>query len=555
MTGTIESVRRRKTLGPRKRSVRPILEGLEDRMLLYATSGGSWVFPSRITYSFAPDGTSVGGVSSNLFATLNAVAPTATWQATFEKAAALWSSYANINLALVSDSGASIGAAGNEQDDPRFGDIRFAMIPQQMSTLAYALLPSPLNGGSDAGDIVFNSNIAWKINNNYDVETVALHEIGHALGLEHSAISSAVMYAYYNGMKQAPTTDDISGIRSIYGAYPADQTTNISFTTATDITAQTDANQQIAIGNLNLSGPTDEDWFYVTVPSGTSGSMTVSMQSTNLSSVSPRLGIWNSAKVSVASGSLVNVYGGTETLTLTGVTAGQGFYIRASAASSPGAFGAYGLLVNFGSVAQPPIAPPNTVVLSQPDMGGGSSNDSTAPGGLSAVITEMKNAESHLYDSRLASLLTIELDATLLMVALAGRNAKGANVYGDLLQVELSATLAVLLGNVSAVAKNLDTFFADVFQVGDLAGYADALTVSQVSGAAAQFGHADAHDHAHALNHAGPSQPVIPGGSTVSVVVNLHNHNHNTAPTHRNGENHHIATTPAPRSHRHWHSR
>ena len=54
------------------RSARPLLENLEDRVLLYSTYGGDWAYGSRITYSFAPDGTSIGGTPSVLFQTLNA---------------------------------------------------------------------------------------------------------------------------------------------------------------------------------------------------------------------------------------------------------------------------------------------------------------------------------------------------------------------------------------------------------------------------------------------------------------------------------------------------
>jgi hypothetical protein len=335
-----------------------------------------------------------------------------------------------------------------------------------------------------------------------------------------------VRYAYYNGMKQAPTTDDISGIRSIYGAYPADQTTNISFTTATDITAQTDANQQIAIGNLNLSGPTDEDWFYVTVPSGTSGSMTVSMQSTNLSSVSPRLGIWNSAKVSVASGSLVNVYGGTETLTLTGVTAGQGFYIRASAGSSPGAFGAYGLLVNMGSVTQPPIAPPNTVVLSQPDMGGGSSNDS-----LPVTVGRMKDALNHLSTSPFQSVTTIVNDGLALMGILASHDATASDPYQN-----LSGTMSALVkGDVPGFVTHLNQFFADVIQTGSMTSYGDFLTVGDLKAATAQYG------HGQSSQHAAVDPPVIASGSTATVVVNLHGGGNGTS----KAKAHLVLTPPA----------
>src|SRR5204863_8088450 len=99
------------------RAARPSLEGLEDRLLLYATLGGQWTYGSRITYSFMPDGTSVGGTPSALFQTLNAKYATATWQQQIEQAASLWENVAGVNLALVSDNGAAVGTRGNQQDD------------------------------------------------------------------------------------------------------------------------------------------------------------------------------------------------------------------------------------------------------------------------------------------------------------------------------------------------------------------------------------------------------------------------------------------------------
>ena len=286
----------------RQRALRPRPEALEDRILLYSSLGDKWTYDSRITYSFMPDGTSVGGVPSALFQTLNANYPTATWEQQIEQAATIWeTSGSNINLALVSDGGEAVGTAGNQQDDPRFGDIRIGAIPLAAGVLAITFLPPPANGGTDAGDILLNSNINWQINSNYDLMTVVAHEFGHALGLgDESTDSSAVMYGTYNGIKQALDSDDIAGIESIYGtrqfdAYNNGSTHDNSPFTATNLNSKIGSNAQIAVPSLDITTAGDSEWFYVNVPSTTNGKMTVTVQSSNLSSLSPSLAVYNSS--------------------------------------------------------------------------------------------------------------------------------------------------------------------------------------------------------------------------------------------------------------------
>lgn len=92
--------------------------------------------------------------------------------------------------------------------------------------LAHAWYPSPPNPETIAGNIEFDDEEIWEIGNpgaGMDVFSVALHEMGHALGLGHSDDINAVMYQYiwpntvYTGLR----ADDIAGIQSIYASAPA----------------------------------------------------------------------------------------------------------------------------------------------------------------------------------------------------------------------------------------------------------------------------------------------------------------------------------------------
>jgi hypothetical protein len=54
--------------------------------------------------------------------------------------------------------------------------------------------------------------------NQFDVETVALHELGHIIGLGHSSVAGSVMFPTVsaNFTKRALTADDISGAKALY---------------------------------------------------------------------------------------------------------------------------------------------------------------------------------------------------------------------------------------------------------------------------------------------------------------------------------------------------
>jgi hypothetical protein len=363
----------------RDRRIRPRLEGLEERVLLYSALGDQWTFDSRITYSFMPDGTSVGGVPSALFQTLNKNYPTSSWELQIEDAASLWENVTNVNLALVPDGGEADGTPGNQQDDPRFGDIRIGAVPLAAGTLAITFDPPPANGGTDAGDILLNSNVNWQIGSNYDLMTVVAHEFGHSLGLGESTVSQAVMYGTYNGIKQALASDDIAGIQSIYGTRQFDQFNNAgqrdnTYFTATNINSFITSNAQIAIPSLDITTSGDSEWFFVNVPATTSGTMSVTVQSSNLSSLTPKLQVYSQSLSLIGQATATSYFGATISVTAN-VQSGEGLYFKVLAASGPGPIGGYGLLVNFGSRSQAPIQPPNTVVAQQPDQDGGATSN------------------------------------------------------------------------------------------------------------------------------------------------------------------------------------
>jgi len=405
MFGTLRRQRVRSSPPSRMRRAPARVESLEDRLLLYATLDAQWVHGERITWSFAPDGTSVLGEPSALFETMDAIGVSQEeWQDAFRWAAATWQEFANINLAEVPDSGDPFGISGHQQNDPRFGDIRIGAIPKSSSVLASAFPPPPILGGTLAGDIVFNSEQDWELNSQLDVATVAIHEFGHSLGLDHSEIEEAVMYAFYNGVQQSLNSDDVHGIRSIYNSRQWDPfdlpSRNNTPGDAADITSFLDADGRVMFNDLSISTNHDKDWFYVEAPPDASGSMKVLMQTSLLSSQSPRFQVYNSnldlVAWTVANGAS-DAFGETIELTFTGVPAGTGVYIAAMGwnkeSSGVNGIGGYGLLVDFSDnhLTGNPIPPPDTTVEEQENEGGGGGLNQTLPADdlLAAVVSDV----------------------------------------------------------------------------------------------------------------------------------------------------------------------
>ncbi len=97
------------------------------------------------------------------------------------------------------------------------------------TTIAHAFLPSCAGDrcAELSGDLHFNDELfafsTAPTPAQMDLQSVAVHELGHALGLEHSKVPTSVMYPSIAGGQQsrALAPDDVAGIQALYGASAA----------------------------------------------------------------------------------------------------------------------------------------------------------------------------------------------------------------------------------------------------------------------------------------------------------------------------------------------
>jgi len=250
--------------------------------------------------------------------------------------------------------------------------------------LAGTAYPPPVNNFSIAGDMFFNTAEPFNIGKTYDLFSVAMHEFGHAVGLGLSNAYGSVENAAYK-MRTGLGSDDIAGVRAIYSQGLPRSTEsylglNSTFLTATPVGIDPSALTG-QVDNLNLATAGQAEYFSVVVPSGTNGNFTATVQSAGLSLLAPAATVYNSNLAQVGYTSGAGQYGTTISVNLTGVSAGQIYYVKVTGAdTSAFGTGAYALTLNLGSGPSPKVPLPNTQTPNgNPLQAGGGSPQAATP--------------------------------------------------------------------------------------------------------------------------------------------------------------------------------
>ncbi|EDX85424.1 Matrixin family [Synechococcus sp. PCC 7335] len=165
---------------------------------------------SEITLTYSYDNLLDGGIKGGI--------TESEMRSAIEESFELWAQYAPLNFVEVDDTGRK------SQSNPDAADIRigYRTIDGSGGTLGEAALTY---FGDLATEIDFDSSENWAIDQTdsaFDFLAVAVHEIGHTLGLNHESNKDAVMHPFasdiYSGLGTAFLySDDIEGIRALYG--------------------------------------------------------------------------------------------------------------------------------------------------------------------------------------------------------------------------------------------------------------------------------------------------------------------------------------------------
>lgn len=218
-----------------------------------------WPNNATITWSFMTPGVGLGpsappgwsgtnslgsGSPSDLRVKIDAIHGAGAFNAAVQRAFNKWAAAANLTFVKVADQGGNFGTV--TAPDIRIGAFSFGV--GDFSGAAGFGPPGNDVNFPDAlsGDIAFNSLNNFNIDPGAegaplqtgpgglylnDIEGLLIHEIGHTLGIGHSADTTAVLCGYqspnfngsacdYTHVNRILTADDLNAVRNIYGPAP-----------------------------------------------------------------------------------------------------------------------------------------------------------------------------------------------------------------------------------------------------------------------------------------------------------------------------------------------
>lgn len=179
--------------------------------------------------------------------------PIGAYQNTILAAFAKWKSVANIPLVQVADGAnntvaSSIRIGFGALNTGNTGTIGITSYHYSNPPTGQVFAPDTLVRLEDPAELTVNSSGGYN-GTSALLYQVALHEIGHALGLAHSVDPNSVMYATVSGSNQDLNAGDIAGMQALYGPTPL-----AVATTGTPATTGTAAGTTTPSATIDLNG-------------------------------------------------------------------------------------------------------------------------------------------------------------------------------------------------------------------------------------------------------------------------------------------------------------